>query len=187
MKRQIILPGFIIFMFALAITACKKETGESNEEELITTLVVTCTPQGGGAALEFRFEDLDGPGGNAATQDNIVLAANKTYDVNLTLLNETVSPAEDITEEVEEENLAHRFYYEPSAGSNITVSNLKEDDNGMPLGTTSTWTTTAAATGNITITLRHYPGNPPDKQIPDPVNSSKSSTDISVNFTTTVN
>jgi hypothetical protein len=182
MKRQIIFSIVIIFISILAITACKKEKGESNEEELITTMVITATPQGGGTPLEFRFEDLDGPGGDPATTDNILLAANKTYDVTITLLNETVNPAEDITEEVEEENAAHRFYYELSGGVNLTVSNLNNDDNGMPLGTTSTWTTTAASTGQVTITLRHYPGNPPDKQTPDPVNSPKSSTDIVVEF-----
>jgi hypothetical protein len=187
MKRQIIQSGIIIIIFAMALSACRKEKGESNEEELITTMIVTATPQGGGTPLEFRFEDLDGPGGDNATQDNIVLAANKTYDVAITLLNETVNPAEDITEEVEEEGDAHRLYYEPAAGSNITASDLDTDGAGVPLGITSTWTTTSAATGSITITLRHYPGNPPDKQIPDPVNSPKSSTDITVTFITTVN
>lgn len=116
-----------------------------------------------------------------------MLADNTVYDVTLSLLNASVNPPEDITEEVAEENLAHRFYYETSAGNNITVSNLNNDDNDMPLGITSTWATTAAATGTITITLRHYPGNPPDKQTPDPVNSPKSSTDISVIFGTSVN
>jgi hypothetical protein len=182
MKRQIILPGIIVFMFALVISACKKEKGETNDEELITTMVITATPQGGGTPLEFSFKDLDGPGGNPATIDNISLAANETYDVTITLLNETVTPAEDITEEVEEENAAHRFYYELTPGVNVSLSDLNDDDNGVPLGTTSTWTTTATSTGQITITLRHYPGNPPDKQTPDPVNSPKSATDIQVVF-----
>jgi hypothetical protein len=88
---------------------------------------------------------------------------------------------------VEEENTAHRFYYEPGAGSNITVSNLDNDDDGMPLGITSTWTTGAAATGSIKVTLRHYPGTPPDKQAVDPVNSPKSGTDVEVTFVTDIN
>jgi hypothetical protein len=187
MKRQIILPAVIVVMFALVISACKKEKGETNDEELITTMMVTATPQGGGTALEFSFKDLDGPGGNPPTTDNITLAANTTYDVSITLLNENANPDEDITEEVEEENLAHRFYYEITPGVNLTISNLNNDDNGVPLGITSTWTTAAASTGQVTITLRHYPGNPPDKQTPDPVNSPKSSTDIVVQFPVLVN
>jgi len=187
MKAQIIKGLTAIFAFALILSACKKERGESNDEEIITTLVITCTPQGGGAPLVFTFDDPDGPGGTNPSQDEIELEANKTYNVSLALLNATVNPPEDITEEVEEENLAHRFYYEPSGGSNISVSDLDNDANGVPLGITSTWTTTAAATGTITITLRHYPGNPPDKQSPDPVNSPKSSTDMEVTFNTAVN
>lgn len=177
---------FSIFILILAFAACRKEKGESNEEELITTMILTVTPEGAGTPIDFRFEDMDGPGGDPATQDNIVLEPNTTYQVKVTLLNETVSPAVDITGEVEEENVAHRFYYELSAGSNITISDLNNDDDGVTLGTTGVLTTTSSATGVLTVTLRHYPGNPPDKQIPDPVNSPKSSTDITVSFATRV-
>ena len=187
MKRHIAWAFIVIAIYAFVVTACKKVIGESNDEEIITTMVITCTPQGGGTPLVFTFDDADGPGGNNPTVDNIALNDNTTYDVSVTLLNSTLNPPDDITEEVEEENTAHRFYYEASAGSNIIVSNLNNDDDGVPLGTTSTWTTAAAGTGTITITLRHYPGNPPDKQIPDPVNSPKSATDISVTFNTVVN
>ena len=177
----------ILIICLLLFAACRKEKGETNEEELITTMVITAAPQGGGPVLEFRFEDLDGPGGDPAIIGNIELEANSTYNVSLLLLNETINPAEDITEEVEEESEAHRFYYTISPGANITISDLNTDGDGVPLGTTSLWTTGATSTGTITITLRHYPGNPPDKQTPDPVNSPKSATDIAVDFPLTVN
>jgi predicted secreted protein len=106
--------------------------------------------------------------------------------VTLQLLNKTANPVADITTEIAAEAASHRFYYEPSAGSNITVNNLNNDAAGVPLGITSTWTTTAAATGTMKITLRHYPGNPPNKATADLVNSSKSSTDIEVTFDTRV-
>ncbi|MGV3657714.1 MAG: hypothetical protein ACO1NX_07160, partial [Chitinophagaceae bacterium] len=125
-------------------------------------------------------------GGANPVQDAIVLAANKTYNVSLQLLDKTKTPAANITTEVEEEGDAHRIYYEPSAGSNITVSGLNNDADGVPLGTTSTWTTGAAAAGTVKVTLRHYGGNPPGKQAADPVNSNKSATDIEVTFVTTV-
>ena len=171
----------------LFMTACEKEDGvEENEEEVITTMQLTFVPVGGGATAVYKFEDQDGPGGANPTIDPIVLAPNKSYNVTLQLLNKSVNPAEDITLEVAEESASHRFYYTPTAGSNITVSNLNNDSNGSPLGITSTWVTTAAATGNVRITLRHYPGNPPNKETADPINSSKSSTDIEVDFTTRI-
>lgn len=183
MKSKIVIAVFI----AALIAGCKKDKGESNDEELITTVILTFTPQGGGAVVDYQFEDLDGPGGTAPIQETITLEANKTYDVTVALWNKSITPGEDITEEVDEENTAHRFYYEPGIASNITVTNLDNDDDGVPLGITSTWATGAAATGSIKITLRHYPGTPPDKQAADPVNSPKSGTDIEVTFATDIN
>jgi hypothetical protein len=93
-----------------------------------------------------------------------------------------VSPPDDITLEVEAESDAHRFYYAPTAGSNITITGLNNDPNGVPVGISSVWTTGAAATGKVTVTLRHFPGTPPGKETSDPVDSPKSSTDVEVVF-----
>lgn len=186
MKKQ--LAGFAVAIFTISVlfTSCKKDVMEENEEEVITTMKLTFVPVGGGTNLEFSFDDPDGPGGAAPTQQPIVLAASKTYNVTVQLLNKTSTPAEDITDEVEEEAEAHRFYYTSSPASNITVSGLNNDPNGIPLGVTSVWNTAAAATGKLKVTLRHYPGNPPDKANADTVDSPKSGTDIEVEFDTTV-
>src|SRR5690606_18364501 len=179
----------ILFLitFSLLLGGCEKEAiGEDNSEELITTVQLTFTPVSGGEELIFSYEDLDGPGGNDPVIDVITLAAATTYEVQMHLFNKTTNPIEDITEEIEEEADAHRFYFEPSAGSNIAVLNLNNDENGNALGTQSTWQTGVAATGKIKITLRHYPGFPPDKAIGDPVDSRKSSTDAEVEFVTVV-
>lgn len=186
MKRQFLHLSLAALLTATAFTACKKDKGETNEEEVITTLQLTFTPQSGGTPLVYKFEDADGPGGASPVIDQIVLAPSKSYDVSLQLLNKTETPAEDITEEVEEENTAHRFYFAPAAGSNITVSGLDKDDNGVDLGLNSVWTTGAAATGSIKVTLRHYPAIPPNKAAGDLVDSQKSGTDIEATFTTKI-
>lgn len=178
-----------ILLSGVLFTACKKDKGENieeNEEEVITTMIVKLTPASGGATVEYKFDDADGPGGAAPVKELITLAANKTYKVELLLLNKTVNPVDTVSAEVEEEADAHRFYFEPSTGSNIAVSGLDTDDNGIPVGLNSTWTTTAAATGKLKITLRHYPGNPPGKALADLVTSSKSGSDIEVEFDTKV-
>jgi hypothetical protein len=189
MKAQITKTGLVIIFAVFIFSACKKEKGESNEEEVITTMILNFVPVGGGTPLEFTFNDPDGPDGTNPTIDDIVLEADKQYDVTVTLLNVLADPDEDITEEVEEEGEAHRFYYQPSASgpNDIGVATKDTDANGIPLGILSTWTTHGATPGSVTITLRHYPGNPPDKQVADPVNSPKSSTDITVTFNTIVN
>jgi hypothetical protein len=66
------------------------------------------------------------------------------------------------------------------------VSGLDNDANGVALGLSSNWVSGAAATGKIKITLRHYGGNPPGKAANDPVNSTKSSTDLEVEFNTKI-
>lgn len=183
--RQLYLLAFAGTLFFL--TACKKfEAGEDNEEEVITTMNLYFTPDTGGATLLYSFDDADGPGGNSPVQSEILLEANKVYNVRMELLNRTVSPADTITNEVAEEAEAHRFYYTVSPGNNIVVSNLDNDANAVPLGINSRWSTGSAGTGTITITLRHYPGTPPDKQSADPVNSPKSSTDVSIVYSTSI-
>ena len=169
------------------LTSCKKfEAGEDNEEEVITTMNLYFTPVTGGPTLRYSFDDADGPGGNAPVQSEIVLTPNTRYTVELELLNKTVSPADTITTEVLDEAEAHRFYYTASAGNSITVSDFDKDANGSPLGINSQWTTGNPATGTMTVTLRHYPGTPPDKQTEDPANSPKSSTDINIIFSTKI-
>lgn len=188
LTKSFMKPGLVLFSAAtLVLGGCSKENdAEENEEEVITTLELRFIPTGGGSTLTYQFDDADGPGGNNPVVDAIVLAPNTSYAVSLQVWNKTVNPAEDITREIAEEGEAHRFYYAPAAGSNITVSNLNNDADGQPLGLTSTWSTGTAATGSITVTLRHYPGNPPGKLADDPVSSTKSATDIEVAFSTRV-
>ncbi len=181
MKKKLLRVGAFMIIAATLFTACKKDpVTETNEEEVITTMVVKLTPQGGGAVLEYTFDDPDGPGGSAPTQQEIVLAPNKKYDTEIILLNKTVNPVDTISNEVEEEAEAHRFYLEPTGGVNLTVDGLSTDDNGLPLGLKSVWTTDAASTGKIQITLRHYPAVPPNKALNDLVSSPKSGTDIDI-------
>lgn len=184
MKKAILRWGTLFFIGSAVLVSCKKDKGESNDEEVITTLELTFTPSGGGTPLVFTFVDPDGPGGVDPSVDDIVLNNGTVYNVSAAFLNELAG--EDVTEEINAESDAHRVYYTVAGGSNITVSNLNNDSNGVPLGVTSTWTTGAAANGQVTITLRHYPADPPNKEASDLVNSSKSGTDIEVTFDTQV-
>lgn len=170
--------------FALAITSCKKDVEqENNENEVITTVQLNFTPAGGGSGLTYKWEDLDGEGGANPIIDMVTLAANQVYTVEILLLDKTKNPVNTISEEVREEAAAHRFYYEPT-GANITVSNLDNDPNGVPVGLTSTWATGAAGTGAIKIILRHYENG--GKASSDLVNDNKSSTDMEAQFNVTV-
>lgn len=170
----------------LLFGSCKKEEAqeENNENELITAVRLDMIEAGGADTLSYTWSDSDGPGGAEPVIDNIVLSPGTSYQVKLTLLDETKTPVDDITQEVKDEGGVHRLYYEPSSGTGITVDSLDQDSEGRPLGINSKWTTTDFGTGSIRIVLRHYPNA--GKEASDPVNSSKSSTDADVAFSVLV-
>jgi len=143
---------------------CSKDDDQQpqpvNEEEVITTLTVTLVPDGGGTAVSLQTRDLDGDGPNEPVVTTGNLASGVTYNGSIVLLNETVDPAENITEEVEEESVEHQFFYTSGGDLDITISNENLDTNGNKLGTEFTLVAGATSSGTLTFTLRHEPTKP---------------------------
>jgi len=138
-----------------------------NEEETITTMTVTLVPQGGGTTVTLRSQDLDGDGPNApAITISGPLAASTTYNGTIELLDETGTPAEDITEEVEAEGEEHQFFFTAS-GSIAEVDYADQDAGGNPVGIAFTLATSGAGSASLTITLRHEPKKPNDGTLAD--------------------
>jgi hypothetical protein len=159
-----------VFFYALSallfVTASCKDDNKTpepvNEEEVITTLTVKLTPTTG-TAIELKSFDDDGDGPNSpALAVSSALAANTVYSGTIELLNELESPAENITDEVNEESDEHQFVFTTNGLSDVVIDNLNTDTNGMPLGSTFDLTTGAAGSGTITFTLRHEPTKPND-------------------------
>ena len=152
-----------------------------NEEEVITTMTITLN--GGGSTITLQTRDLDGDGPDApvvTVSGN--LAASTTYEGRIELLNETESPAEDITEEVEEEDDEHQFFFVVGGGLDATTEYGNFDGDGNPLGTEFTLTTGAASAGTLQVTLRHEPMKPNDGTLGD----AGGETDIAQSFSLTV-
>ncbi len=143
---------------SLVVTSCSNDdTAAVNEEELITTVSVTL--QGGGQTIVLTSKDLDGEGPNAPvfTTTGGDLVAGRTYTGSTTFLNEAKSPAEDITAEVEEEGADHQVFYQ-LASSLGTITYTDNDENSKPIGLSFSLVTAAsAATGNLSVTLKHLP------------------------------
>jgi hypothetical protein len=157
MKRVMFFSLMLLASFGFL--GCKKDKADPNEEELITTVKVKLTDKSNGAVSNFEFRDLDGEGGAAPTKfDEIVLGRGKVYDCALEILNESVTPADNITAEILAEANDHQFYFAATDGL-VAVANLNNDGKGLPLGTTSVWTASGnAGSGTLTITLKHKPG-----------------------------
>ena len=151
-----------------------------NEEEVITTLTVTL--DSGSDTVVMQYQDLDGDGPDAATVTvSGSLTANTVYDGSIVLLNETESPAENVTEEIEEEDLDHQFFYTVGSGLDVATDYANFDGDGNPLGTLFVLNVGSASSGGLTFTLRHEPNKPNTG-----LENAGGSTDIEVTFNVSV-
>lgn len=183
----------LIIATIVTFSSCSKDDNNDvpvNEEELITTVTAIYTPVGGGTAITLQYKDLDGEGANAPV---ITVSGsfekNKTYNGVLTFKNELVDPADDITLEIIEEGVDHQVFYQTTGNLNAftygtAASNL--DANSLPVGLQSVFTTTDAATGTLTITLRHQPNKSASNVASGDITNAAGSTDAEVSFTISV-
>lgn len=167
-------------------TSCSNDDAPVNEEEVITT--VTTTLVGGGQIITLTSRDLDGDGPNApvvTVSGN--LTAGITYTGSTTFLDELVNPAEDITEEVEEEGVDHQVFYQlPSSVGTVTYTDT--DANGKPIGLNFTLVAgTSGTTGTLTVTLRHLPNKSATGVAAGDITNAGGNTDAAVSFSIAVN
>ncbi|MGK0325292.1 MAG: hypothetical protein ACJA2M_001611 [Polaribacter sp.] len=168
----------LLFISSILLSSCSDnhDDDHDHEEELITT--VTYTLSNGADIVTLKFQDLTGGSIEDATYDvSGPLTANTTYTGSIQLLNETESPAEDITEEVQEEADEHEFFYASSvAGVSITKTDM--DANGNPIGIETSLAAGNASTGTLTIILKHEPTKPNNGSSAE----AGGSTDVEVTF-----
>ncbi|QNH64222.1 hypothetical protein H4317_17825 [Hymenobacter sediminicola] len=176
-----------LLVAAPLFSACKDDNEDPKpdaDNEQITTVIYTLTPQSGGAPLFIQYRDPDGDGGTPATitPATLTLVPNTTYTGSLTLLDETKTPAENITAEILEESDEHLFVFTPT-GVNLTIAATDKDKNNLPVGLSSQAVTGTAnstgTTGSLKITLRHQPGTKNGTATPG-------DTDVEVTFPTAV-
>lgn len=154
----------------------------ANEEELITTVVTTLTS--GNQTITLTSKDLDGNGPNppvvTASGD---LTVNTTYTGAIKFLNESVSPAIDITKEIKDEGEEHQLFFQaaPSIG---TFTYTDTDAKGRPIGLAFTLRTAASpTTGTITVVLRHEPNKTAAGVAQGAIANAGGATDASVTYT----
>lgn len=159
---------WVVPLFTLAMGACNDASnpeGELNENEVITTVVATFTPQSGGTALVYRWADPENDGDPVV--DAIELSDAEDYTLGVQFLNELEDPPEDITLEVDAESDVHQVFFfgtavaGPATGPNpeavVTQAYADSDTNGLPVGLENTIVTDTVGTGTFTVLLRHMP------------------------------
>lgn len=167
-------------LLTLAMLGCSDDdtTPEIiNEDELITTVILTLTPDSGDQVVLTTI-DLDGVGPDEPVTTVVGnFSENTIYDGTVAFLDESGEEVEDITQEVIEEADEHQVFYTVGEGLNITTTYLDSDSNGNPLGVSITLETGEASSGSLTVTLRHEPVKPNDG-----LESAGGETDIATSF-----
>lgn len=177
----------------LTFSSCKKDDPKNpvatNPQEVLTTVIISGYNQNDSNNLNnqfsYKWEDLDGDGGNAPTIDTLVLDTGIEYRCQMLILDKTKTPFDTVSFAIEEKKNEHQFFYAPSANLVGTFSTeiLDFDDNNpkLPVGlkfnlsTKSNQTNVLPLLGTLNMVLSHYDGVPKS--------SSKSSeSDIDINF-----
>ncbi len=180
MKKFDDIKRFFLYTFLAAgifIAGCSDDDEapeEENELEVITDVKLIFTNDADAAdVVEARAQDPDGPGvQELVILDGINLDLNKSYTLTYEILNNLESPAEDIGDEIQEEDDEHQFFFSfpegafasPTGNGNIDnasdpINYNDTDGNGNPLGYFTSWTTGSAGLsgGTFTVRLQHQP------------------------------
>ena len=170
----------IFALLAIAMIGCSDDDAAPlpiNEEEVITTVILTLTPESGEPVILTAIDpDAEGPLEIETTVSGS-FSQNTQYEGAVRFLNETETPAEEITDEVIEEADEHQVFYTVGEGLNITTEYQDSDSNGNPLGVSITLETGEASSGSLTVTLRHEPVKPNDG-----LDSAGGETDVTTTF-----
>lgn len=170
----------IVIGIASSLSSCSVDDKPVNEDEVITTVITTLT--GGGQVVTLTSRDLDGDGPNApviTVSGN--LSANTSYMGSVSFLNETETPAENITTEIVDEGVDHQLFFQaPSALGTFTYNDT--DANGKPIGIQFTLLTGNATSGNLLVTLRHEPNKSAAGVATGDITNAGGSTDAAITY-----
>lgn len=154
-----------------------------NQEEVITTMRVTLTPEVGGTPIIFEKQDLDGDGPDApVTTVSGDLMASTIYTGSILILNETENPAEVISEEIQEEDEDHQFFFTFSEESGSVVTYADADGDGNPIGLAFVLTTAEAGSETLTVVLRHEPNKSAAGVSEGDITNAGGETDVEASF-----
>lgn len=207
LNPSLLLP---IVSLLLVSASCKKDDPTPptphNDEEVITTFQFKITDSASNATTTYFFKDPDGDGGQSpfygptvSSQSDSVLQLqnNRTYFVQVILMDETKSPATITSDEVNAEGQDHMLFYNNGSNTIVSASNpytvklngsdmiikYTDLDSGSPqrgIGLTTRWRTYTTGKYPLNITLRHQPGVKDGTYAPG-------DSDISVNFKYQIN
>ena len=160
----------IMFCLAIGVAAlldsCKNESTPTTSEH-ITTLRVVAQNLSTNVTDTFTYVNYNETKSNPPSYvDTIRLQANSSYTIQVILLNETLSPVQNMTDTIEARGDNHLMIYNIDPTELFSLKMLDKDSKGLPIGLMSTWTTTNTTNGWLRMILRQQPGNKNGTQTP---------------------
>ena len=191
MRKQILAFSAIAIAATMTWSACKKSetvvSPPAPSNEFLTTVRLVATNEANASdVVTASWVDLTPDDNNPPDTSNAILnlKPNAVYDVKVLFLDETQTPAGDITAELKERQNYHLLFFQPtpvapsdtatgiSSASipgtvasatgpylNLHVVRTDMDANTppLPVGLTDKFTTGAASNGHLEVVLRHQP------------------------------
>ena len=155
----------LLLFTGVLFTACSDDDSDDSnpdpviEEATITTLnIALFEPGASDASVVLLSRDL-GSGNAPDVTVTGTLNSDTTYNGIIEVFDETVTPAENITLQIEEEDDQYQFFFE-TIGNITDVSYADEDENGNPVGLSFTLTTGGEGVAFLTVTLLNEPQKP---------------------------
>jgi hypothetical protein len=182
--KKLILATVILSAMTI-FSSCDKHDEHDHDDdhnhgnELITTIRFVFTDTTSGSVDTFSWKQPKGPG-TPITLDTIRLTSGTSYAVRVEVLDESKSPAQNISNEIAQKAKEHRFVYTVSS-NRIQLQITDFDTHNPPLELGLKLQANVGVSGDSTATwravLKHYSTAVPKTQGP-----AAGSTDIDVLF-----
>jgi len=161
----------VVLVILIFVLSCgdADENIHGDPVELITDVHLVFTNRNNtDESFVVRAEDPDLLGiQDVRAIDEINLGLDKTYTLRLELFDNQMEPGEGLAAEIAEEGIEHQFFFSytqdafanPGGTGNIDDNDVlinynDRDDNGNPLGLSTTWTTSSEVLLNGTFVIR---------------------------------
>lgn len=166
MKRSSIVLFTLSLLLTVAWSSCSKDEknvqAPAPDNEVITTVqlkaVNTTDPTDTPSAKWVKLNPADTSAPDL-THAYMHLRPNASYTVQVYFLDETKSPADNITTEIKDRGNYHLVCFSPASGLNLSVTATDHDTNtpSYPIGLSNVFNTTGTSSGNLEVTLHHQP------------------------------
>ena len=136
----------------------KAHDHDHHEHEVITTVELQLLDSAG-VETTVRWSDVEQSGTPEIDPIVMTFTEDASYTVALSFLNELENPAEDITQEIEDEGDVHQVFFVGTAIEDGLISHeyLDSDENSLPVGLSNQLNVLSVGEGELTIALRHMP------------------------------